>query len=204
MNLLGKLVPKLYFLNITGIKIGKIKYFCENHKPKLTKWTHLNAFRLNQTFEFDSIFSCYLHLTLTGDLNIYLHFSKIFEGVRPVARGGGCRVCDAPPNLPKGPLLVTKWAKNGGFCRRVRGVRFKKVHFFGVPHPPKSILAMGLEGVYPGVLALYAVWFGLAINGTKFREKQTMLNFITYFENGCDVNAHFYNASVLIDGPHLL
>ena len=48
---------------------------------------------------------------------------------------------DAPPNLPKDPLLATKW----GFCRRDKGVRFKKVHLFGVLHPPKSILATGLE-----------------------------------------------------------
>ena len=39
---------------------------------------------------------------------------------------------DAPPNLPKDPLLATKW----GFCRRDKGVRFKKVHLFGVPHLP--------------------------------------------------------------------
>ena len=49
---------------------------------------------------------------------------------------------DAPPNLPKDPLLATKW----GFCRRDKGVRFKKVHLFRVLHPPpKSILATGLE-----------------------------------------------------------
>ena len=48
------------------------------------------------------------------------------------------------PNLPKGPLLVTKWAKNGVFVGGVKGVRFKKstlgvwkVHFCGVPHRPK-------------------------------------------------------------------
>ena len=48
-----------------------------------------------------------------------------------------------PPNLPKDPLLATKW----GFCRRDKGVRFKKVHLYGVPHPPPppSILATGLE-----------------------------------------------------------
>ena len=55
-----------------------------------------------------------------------------------------------PPNLPKGPLTATKWAKNVFvfflliFCSGVKGVRFKKstfwvqnVHYFGVPHHPK-------------------------------------------------------------------
>ena len=46
------------------------------------------------------------------------------------------------------------WLQSGrkwGFCRRVEGVRFKesifwvqRVHFWGVPHPPDSILATGL------------------------------------------------------------
>ena len=55
-----------------------------------------------------------------------------------------------PPNLPKDPLLVTKWVKNGmfDFVRRLRGVRFKKsrkVTIWGVPNhsTPKSILAPG-------------------------------------------------------------
>ena len=40
-----------------------------------------------------------------------------------------------PKHLPKGPLSATKWAKNVFFCRRVRGVRFKKVHFLGPKGP---------------------------------------------------------------------
>ena len=69
---------------------------------------------------------------------------------RPVARGvqGGAT---HSPDLPKGPLLATKWAKNGVFVAGLRGARFKKstfrvqkLHFWGVPYPPKSILAMGL------------------------------------------------------------
>ena len=63
-----------------------------------------------------------------------------------------------PPNLPKGPLLATKW----DFCRRDKGVRFKK--FWG-PAPPKSILATGLEKSFVfrqnhlslGVLRCYGV-----------------------------------------------
>ena len=43
---------------------------------------------------------------------------------RPVARG-----CDAPPNLPKGPLLASKWAKNGVFVGWLGVVRFKKLTF---------------------------------------------------------------------------
>ena len=64
--------------------------------------------------------------------------------IRPVARGvQGVRW--HPQNLPKGPLLATKWAKSGVFVGGfTRGVRFKKVHFlgpkgplFGGPAPPK-------------------------------------------------------------------
>ena len=54
-----------------------------------------------------------------------------------------------PPNLAKSPLLATKCAKNEVF---VGGLRFnkstfgvQKVHFWEVPHPPDSILAMGLS-----------------------------------------------------------
>ena len=36
-----------------------------------------------------------------------------FCAFRPVARG--CGGATHPPNLPKGPLLSTKWAKNGFF-----------------------------------------------------------------------------------------
>ena len=64
--------------------------------------------------------------------NIFISLSN-----RPVARGVG----HIPPNLAKGPLLATKWAKNGVFVGGLRGVRFKKsiwgvqkVHFWGVPH----------------------------------------------------------------------
>ena len=33
-----------------------------------------------------------------------------------------CEGCNAPPpNLPKGPLSDTKWAKNGVFVGRLRG-----------------------------------------------------------------------------------
>ena len=64
---------------------------------------------------------------------------------RPVARG-----CDAPPKSAKRSTFSHKVGQKWGFCRRVRGVRFKKVHFlgpkdplFGGPAPPpKSILAM--------------------------------------------------------------
>ena len=66
------------------------------------------------------------------------------QGVRGVRR-------TPPPHLPKGPLLVTKWAKNGFFCRRVRGEVQKSPLFgssrssFGGSAPPKkSILATGL------------------------------------------------------------
>ena len=31
------------------------------------------------------------------------------------ARSQGCGGCDAPPKSAKGPLLATKWAKNGVF-----------------------------------------------------------------------------------------
>ena len=65
----------------------------------------------------------------------------VFSLFRPVARGGASHPL---PNLPKGPLSVTKWAKNEVLVGGLRGVRFKKftfwdqkVHFLGVPHLPK-------------------------------------------------------------------
>ena len=59
---------------------------------------------------------------------------------RPIFRG-----CDAPPsNLPKGPLLATKWVKNGFFCRRAKGWGSKSP-LFGIPAPPQNQdLAAGL------------------------------------------------------------
>ena len=51
----------------------------------------------------------------------------------PVAGGGGVRC--TTPSLPKGPLFVTKWAKNGVFCRRVKGSEVQKVHFLGQKGP---------------------------------------------------------------------
>ena len=64
---------------------------------------------------------------------------------RPQARSQGVRgVQRTPSNLSKGPLLATKWAKNGIFVGGLRGMRFKKstflvqkVHFLGGPAPPK-------------------------------------------------------------------
>ena len=40
-----------------------------------------------------------------------------------------------PPNLTKGPLLATKWAKNEVFVGGLRGVRFKRVHFLSGKGP---------------------------------------------------------------------
>ena len=40
---------------------------------------------------------------------------------RPVARGVGGAM--HPLNLPKGPLLATKWAKNRVFVKGLMGVR---------------------------------------------------------------------------------
>ena len=40
---------------------------------------------------------------------------------RPVAGGGGGGGVMHPPNLSKGPLLATKWAKNGVFVGGFRG-----------------------------------------------------------------------------------
>ena len=69
----------------------------------------------------------------------------------------GTRGAMHPPNLPKGPLLVTKWAKSGFFVRGLRGVRFKKssfwvqkVHILGVLHPQSilaTVLAMALSQI---------------------------------------------------------
>ena len=56
-----------------------------------------------------------------------------------------------PSNRPKGPLFCHKMGKKWVVCKRIKGVRFKKstlgiqkVHIFGVPHPPKLILATDL------------------------------------------------------------
>ena len=49
---------------------------------------------------------------------------------RPVARG-----YDAPPKSAKRSTFSHKVGQKWGFCRRVRGVRFKKIHFFGPKGP---------------------------------------------------------------------
>ena len=64
----------------------------------------------------------------------------------------------APPNLPKRPLLATKWAKNGVFVRVLRGwgsksplFESKRSTFLGSQPPPQLILATSLYAVqkYP-------------------------------------------------------
>ena len=90
--------------------------------------------------------------------------------------GGGCRGCggcDAPPpNLPKGPLLVTKWAKNGIFVRGLRG-EVQKVHFwgpkgshFGVPHLPK------IDSKYGPAICIRAVMYLTKRPAAKFQMHQ--------------------------------
>ena len=63
---------------------------------------------------------------------IYVAEGQWFSGPLPGGRGGATQ----PPNLTKGPLLATKWAKNGVFVGGLRGVRFKKSTFGGLA-PPK-------------------------------------------------------------------
>ena len=65
--------------------------------------------------------------------------------IRPVAV--------APPKSAKRSTFSHKVGQKWGFCRRVRGVRFKKVHFLGpkgpllgVPHPPKIDPGYGPAG----------------------------------------------------------
>ena len=57
------------------------------------------------------------------------------------------------PRSAKRSTLVTKCAKNGFFCKRVKGVRFKKSTFwvqkgphFGGPTPPKIDPGYGPAG----------------------------------------------------------
>ena len=64
-----------------------------------------------------------------------------------VARG-----CDAPPKSVKRSTFCNKVGQKWGFCRRVKGVRFKKVHFwvqkvhfFGILHLPKINPGYGPE-----------------------------------------------------------
>ena len=78
-------------------------------------------------------------------------WSRMCTVSRPVARGGGVR-CN-PPKSAKRSTFSHKVGQKWGFCRRVRGVRFKKVHFLGVPHPSKSILATGLTVSYLSFLS---------------------------------------------------
>ena len=68
-----------------------------------------------------------------------------------------------PPKSAKRSTFSHKVGQKLGFCRRVRGVRFKKVHFlgpkgplFGVLHPPKSILATGLTPLFPS--SIHSPW----------------------------------------------
>ena len=77
---------------------------------------------------------------------------------RPVAGGGGGAMQMQLPNLPtKGPLLAAKWDKKWEFCRRVKGVRFKKSTFWvqkqgrSQPHNP-GWARVPLFSVFPQVL----------------------------------------------------
>ena len=75
-----------------------------------------------------------------------VNFKFMIPCNRLVAKG----VRHTTPKLPKGPLLATKWTKNGAFVGGSRGevqkVHFLvlKVHFCGFLTSPKLILAMGL------------------------------------------------------------
>ena len=72
---------------------------------------------------------------------------------KPVAGKGGGRgrgVMTNHPNLPKGPFLVTKWAKNNDEGE-AQNSSFWVLHFFGgggVSISPKSIAASSLIDVH--------------------------------------------------------
>ena len=74
---------------------------------------------------------------------------KLLKIFRPVARG----VKSTTPNLPKGPVLVTKWTKNEVFVGGMGGgVRFKSLlfgskrsTFWGSCTSQKLILATGIK-----------------------------------------------------------
>ena len=118
-------------------------------------------------------------MTVCGGNSFILELGLIDWGFsRPLARACGVRCTQ---NLPKGLHLATKCVRNGVFCRKVKGVRFKKstflvqkVYFFWVLHPltfgvlypasPESILAAGL---------------GFPIRYTKVRCLKT--TFVLYF-----------------------
>ena len=87
---------------------------------------------------FKDIFKSSNQITIQKKIHVYQNLYQILKEdnkSRPIAKG--------TINLPKGPLLVTKWAKNGVFVRVLRVVRFKKstfwvqkVHILVVSHPP--------------------------------------------------------------------
>ena len=118
---------------------------------------------------------------------IFLSFS-IALTVRPVARG----VRRTTPNLPKCPLLATKWAKNGVFVGGLRGVRLRKstfavqkVHFCGVLHLPKidpgygSAHGIGDDGKEPNNYMSYIAYFIF----TKYPTISSFTNFFIPMHN---------------------
>ena len=89
--------------------------------------------------------------------------SILLPCIGPVAGGRGAGV-RAPPKSAKRSTFSHKVGQEWGFCRRVRGVRFKKVHFLGpkdplfgglAPPPPKSILATGLPCMASDSISCY-------------------------------------------------
>ena len=122
--------------------------------PPDTRGTHLGVLGLS---------------TCSRRTTLYIAYGIGTWGSSPVARG-----CDATPNLPKGPLLATKWVKNGVF---VGGLREwgSKSPLLGVMHPwgsctPKIDPGYGPVGIqhlqqfpsdltlWPGTYACSGLW----------------------------------------------
>ena len=77
---------------------------------------------------------------------------ECFQAHKPGGVGGATHL----PNLPKGPLLATKWAKNGVFVGGLKGwgsksllFGSKRSTFGGSRTAPNLILAMGLSASLP-------------------------------------------------------
>ena len=104
-----------------------------------------------------AIVYCYTELKLCYFKNLKLFSNRVKELFEPIVyekrrRVQACsqRGCGGgmyPPNLPKGPLLATKWAKNEVFIGGLRGVRFKKSIFF---YPKGSFLGSCTPQIDPG------------------------------------------------------
>ena len=92
---------------------------------------------------------------------------------------GGAGGAMHPPKSAKRSTFSHKMGQKWGFCRRVKGVRFKKsslwvqkVHFFGVPHPPK--IDPGYGPAFIPVIPMESAW-GWQLHTHSWRTQKILL-----------------------------